>query len=224
MNKREAAVERLFSRLAPHYGLLNTVLTFGLHHLWRRFAVSRVPQGPGMTALDLCAGTGDFAAALLRTGTAVVAADLSAPMLAIARRRTRQRLPAVVADGFHLPFATGSFGAATVGFGLRHSQQELPVLLREIRRVLKPGAKLVVLELSHPPSPIWRWLTGLYMHALVPLVGAIVDAEAYRYLSESLHGYPDAPALRELLLESGFSACEYHLLTGGVVAVHVATA
>jgi demethylmenaquinone methyltransferase/2-methoxy-6-polyprenyl-1,4-benzoquinol methylase len=145
-------------------------------------------------------------------------------MLAIARRRTGGRLPAVVADAFHLPCADASFDGATVGFGLRHSQQDLPVLLRELRRVLRPGARLVVLELSHPPSPTWRWLTGLYMHSVVPMAGAVVDAEAYRYLSESLHGYPDAPALRQTLLECGFAMCTYYLLSGGIVAVHVAEA
>lgn len=224
MNKREAAVERLFSRIAPTYGVLNTVLTFGLHRLWRRYATRQVPQGPGVTALDLCAGTGDFAAALLRTGATVIAADLSAPMLTIARRRLARALPVVVANAFELPFASGRFDAVTIGFGLRHAQQDLPVLLREVRRVLRPSGKLVVLELSHPPAPLWRWLTGLYIHALVPVVGALVDAEAYRYLSQSLHGYPDAPTLQGLLLASGFAACEYRLLTGGIVAVHIATA
>lgn len=224
MNEREAAVERLFSRIAPNYGVLNTVLTFGLHRLWRRFATRKVPQGPGTTALDLCAGTGDFAVALRRTGTTVIAADLSATMLTIARRRSHGALPVVVADGFQLPFASGCFDAITVGFGLRHAQQDLPALLREVRRVLRDSGKLVVLELSHPPAPLWRWLTGLYIQALIPLIGAVVDAEAYRYLAQSLRGYPDAPTLQAMLLASGFAACEYHLLTGGIVAVHVATA
>jgi demethylmenaquinone methyltransferase / 2-methoxy-6-polyprenyl-1,4-benzoquinol methylase len=224
MNEREASVRRLFSRLAPHYALLNTVLTGGLHFLWRRVAVAAVPVSPGSLVLDVCAGAGDFAVALRRRGASVVAVDLAEPMLATARRRTGGEVPVVVGNVLELPFADAAFTAATVGFGLRHSESDLPRFLGEVRRVLRPDGTCVILELSHPPSPLWNRLTGLYVHHLVPLIGAFADAEAYRYLSRSLIGYPDAPALRRMLLEAGFAACQYRLLTGGVVAVHVATA
>lgn len=224
MNPREASVQRLFSRLAPYYGLLNSVLSLGLHHGWRRFALARVPATAGTLTLDLCAGTGDFALALQARGAAVIAADLSAPMLRFARRRAGGALPAVVANAFALPFPDACFAAATIGFGLRHSEDDLPALLREVRRVMRPGGTLVVLELSHPPHRLWRWLTGLYIHHLLPLIGAVVDREAYRYLANSLTGYPDAPQLAALLIGAGFAGCEYHWLTGGIAAVHIATA
>lgn len=224
MKAREASVQRLFSRLAPYYGLLNSVLSFGLHHLWRRFALAKVPTIPNGLHLDLCAGTGDFALAMRQRGVTVVAADLSAPMLQAARRRSGGTLPAVVANAFDLPFPPAAFATATIGFGLRHSEDELPAFMAEVRRVMRSGATLVVLELSHPPNRLWRWLSGLYIHYALPLIGAFVDREAYRYLSNSLNGYPNAPQLAALITEAGFSHCEYHWLTWGIAAVHVATA
>lgn len=222
MTAREAAVRRLFARLAPHYALLNSVLSFGLHKLWRRLAMRQVPNVQNQRVLDICAGTGDFALDLQRRGAQVVGVDLAEPMLAIARRRCGPAFAAVVGDVFQLPFADDQFAAATLGFGLRHSEQDLPQLLAEVCRVLAPGATLVVLELSHPPNRLWNWLTGLYIQRLLPLIGATVDPEAYRYLAKSLHGYPNAEELRAVLLGAGFASCEYRLCLGGVAAVHIA--
>jgi len=220
---REAAVQRLFSRLAPRYGLLNTVLTFGLHKLWRRTAMASVPVGDGLRALDVCAGTGDFSLALLRRGMNVTAVDLSAEMLTVARRRAGNRLAAVIGDALHLPIASASADCVTVGFGLRHCEDDLPLLLAELRRALKPGGVAVVLEMSHPPNRIWRQLVNLYLHTAVPLIGRLVDAEAYEYLGRSVRNYPDAPTLRAMLLDAGFDECWFRLVSGGVAAVHVAS-
>ena len=221
MNPREDAVRSLFSRIASHYDLLNTIISLGLHKLWRRQAVRLLGAQPGWLCLDVASGTGDFALSVQRTGAEGVALDMTAEMLRIARERLLY-LKAVLADAFRLPFADVTFDALTIGFGLRHSREDLPVLLAELRRVLKPGGRLVSLELSHPPSRCWDWLTGLYIHLLLPIIGGLVDRPAYDYLSRSLHGYPGAPELADLFVAAGFARCDFHRLTGGVAAIHVA--
>lgn len=222
MTEREAAITALFSRIAPGYDLLNTVISLGLHHGWRRRAVQALAPEPHWRCLDLCAGTGEFARALLPRCRQVVAADLSLPMLRRAQQRCGASLSAVVADGFALPFPTATFDCVTNGFGLRHCGSDLPAFLSETRRVLRPGGRLLILELSHPPSSLWRRLTRLYIHGLLPLIGGLYDRQAYAYLSRSLAHYPDAAGLRQHLLAAGFSACDVIPLLGGVAAVHVA--
>jgi demethylmenaquinone methyltransferase/2-methoxy-6-polyprenyl-1,4-benzoquinol methylase len=222
MTEREAAIAALFTRIAPGYDLLNTVISLGQHRGWRRRAVQALDPEPHWRCLDLCAGTGEFARALLPRCRQVVAADLSLVMLRRARQRCGGSLPAVVADGFALPFPTATFDCITNGFGLRHCETDLPAFLAESRRVLRPGGRLMILELSHPPSPLWRRLTGLYIHGLLPLIGGLYDRQAYAYLSRSLAHYPDAEGLRQQLLAAGFSSCKIIPLLGGVAAVHVA--
>lgn len=221
MNPREQAARRLFARIAGYYDLLNTVITFGLHKGWRRRAVRLVEAAPGLRCLDVCAGTGDFCRAL-PGGAEVTALDMTPEMLAIARRRCGPALQIVLGDALHLPFADGSFDRLTLGFGLRHSESDLPLLLQELARVTAPGGWLVCLEMSHPPGRLWRLLSGLYVHLLLPVIGGLYDRAAYRYLSESLTWFPDAPGLARLLTDAGFAHCDYHLLTGGVAAIHVA--
>jgi len=221
MNPREHAVRSLFSRIASHYDLLNTILSFGLHRLWRRRAMRMLEAQPGWLCLDVASGTGDFARSVLRTGANVVALDMTPEMLQVARRRV-PHLKTVIADAFKLPFADATFDAVTIGFGLRHSREDLPLFLAELRRVLRPGGRCVSLELSHPPNRLWDRLSSFYIHLLLPVIGGFVDREAYDYLSRSLHGYPAAPELANLFLAAGFSRCDFHLLTGGVAAVHLA--
>jgi demethylmenaquinone methyltransferase/2-methoxy-6-polyprenyl-1,4-benzoquinol methylase len=221
MTPRELAVRSLFSRIASHYDLLNTVLSFGLHKLWRRGTMRLLDAQPGWLCLDVASGTGDFARSVLRTGAGVVALDMTPAMLRVARERTPD-LKAVLADAFKLPFADGTFDALTIGFGLRHSREDLLLFVAELGRVLKPGGRLVSLELSHPPNRLWDWLSGLYIHLLLPIIGGFVDRPAYDYLSRSLHGYPGAPELADLFMAAGFARCDFVRLAGGVAAVHVA--
>lgn len=222
MTKREAAITALFTRIAPGYDLLNTLISLGQHRGWRRRALQALAPQPHWRCLDLCAGTGDFARALQPRCRQVVAADLALAMLRRARQRCSGELAAVVADGFALPFPTATFDCITNGFGLRHCGNDRPAFLAESRRVLRPGGRLMILELSHPPSPWWRRLTGLYIHGLLPLIGGLYDRQAYAYLSRSLAQYPAAEGLRQQLLAAGFSTCDVLPLLGGVAAVHVA--
>jgi len=222
MNPREVAVRKLFSRIAPFYDLVNGVITFGLHKPWRRRATRMLAAQPDWLCLDVCAGTGDFAVAAQREGCRAIAFDMTPEMLAVARTRSPEPLEVVMGDALRLPFGAAAFDCVTLGFGLRHSKEDLPVLLRELARVTKPGGRLVSLEMSHPPNRLWRFLSNLYVHLLLPVIGGVYDRDAYLYLSKSLRDFPDAPGLARMLTEAGFTTCEYKLLTGGVAAVHLA--
>lgn len=233
MKAREHGVRRLFSRIATQYDLLNSIISFGLHKPWRRRTLQLLdarlegpngegaPSGPPL-CLDVAAGTCDFAIALHRRGIRTIALDMTPPMLEMGRRR-QSDLPIVVADAFAMPFPDATFDYMTAGFGFRHAKEDLPLLLGEMRRVLKPGGRCVSLELSHPPNRLWDRLSSLYIHAILPIIGGFVDRPAYEYLSDSLHGYPDAPGLASTFLQAGFDHCDYHLLAGSVAAIHVAT-
>lgn len=224
MRPRERAVRELFARIAGYYDPLNTIISFGLHGRWRRATLQALAPQAGCLCLDLAAGTGDLAMAVQRLGGRPVALDLTPEMLQVARRRSGGALPLLVGDAFALPFKDATFDCATLGFALRHSREDLPELLSELRRVIKPGGRVASLELSHPPNRLWRFLSGLYVRMALPLIGGLWDRAAYRYLAESLEGFPDAPALAQLFVEAGFARCEYALLAGGNAAIHAAEA
>lgn len=222
MNPRETSVRKLFSRIARYYDVLNGVISFGLHRGWRRQAMRMLAPQRDWLCLDVCSGTGDFALSAQAAGCRAIAFDMTPEMLAVARRRSQGTLETVIGDALHLPFEDSSFDCITLGFGLRHSKEDLPVLLRELARVMKPGGRLVSLELSHPPNRLWRFLSNVYIHLFLPVIGGVYDRDAYLYLSKSLADFPDAPALAQMLRDAGFSQCEYRLLTGGVAAIHLA--
>lgn len=223
MTNRELAVRKLFARIAPYYGLLNTILSLGLHKSWRRKAMVMLALKPGERCLDVCSGTGDLALAVQARGGKVIALDMTAEMLQVAQKRAGGTLDVVMGDALCLPFADDSFDCVTLGFGLRHSEGDLPTLLTELARVVKPGGRLMSLELSHPPNRSWRMLSNLYIHMLLPVIGGLYDREAYHYLSQSIEEFPNAADLAEVLVEAGFAHCDYKLLSGGIAAVHLAT-
>lgn len=222
MKPRELGAQRLFARIAPHYDLLNTIISFGLHSGWRRHTLRLLAPRPGDLCLDVASGTGDFAVRLARLGARPVALDMTLEMLAVARQRA-PGLWIVAGDAFALPFPDATFDCLTAGFGFRHAREDLPLILAELRRVLKPGGRCACLELSHPPQRLWRWLTGLYIRMLLPIIGSFVDRDAYQYLGASLQGYPNAEQLADLFAQVGFGRCTYELLAGGVAAIHVAS-
>ncbi len=218
----------MFGRIAHRYDLMNALMTFGMDSRWRA-AAARAAQPAGGIALDLATGTGDLALALVGAGARRVAGvDFSLEMLARAQAKVagshdhQGRIGLLAGDALRLPFADEAFDCATNGFLLRNVV-DLPATFSELWRVLKPGGRLVCLEITHPPAalaPLFR----LYLEGAVPIVGGLVsgDPTAYRYLPASLRPFPDSRRLAELLRDAGFSDVHYRLLGLGTVALHVA--
>jgi demethylmenaquinone methyltransferase/2-methoxy-6-polyprenyl-1,4-benzoquinol methylase len=221
-------VREMFAAIAPRYDATNKLLTAGADEGWRKRAVAELAAPHAARILDLCCGTGDLAFHLTRHDPTleITGADFCAPMLAGARARARRedragRTSFVEADVMALPFADASFDGATMGFSMRNVV-DIVATLREARRVLKPGARFVNLDVSKAPNPIFRRLFNLYFYGLVPLLGGIVGGSkpAYRYLPNSLTNYPDADELAERFRSAGFSDVRYVRAGGGAVAIH----
>lgn len=228
---KRAYVRRIFSSIAPRYDLLNHLLSFNIDRRWRRLAIGALgwERSPRGVYLDLCAGTLDVAAELARCGGfsgRVIGADFAEPMLRAGLRKVEgQRVDVVVADALELPVSDASIDGAIVAFGVRNLPALAPGLL-EVRRVLAPGARLVILEFSTPPSALVRGVYHAYFHRLLPLVGGLVSGHrtAYRYLPESVRGFPTAEGLADLLHRCGFGTVQWRQLTFGIAALHVASA
>lgn len=215
-------VRSMFDRIAPVYDLMNRLMTAGLDQRWRRLTV-RLVVSPGDRVLDACCGTGDLAIAARRAGAReVVGLDFSEPMLERARRKEPD-LEWVHGDLLELPFPDASFDGATVGFGVRNVA-DLERGLAELRRVLRPGARLGILEITRPRGPL-RVFYKLWFDVLIPLAGKILPGgKAYTYLPASVRRFPGPDALAELLRAQGFGEVSYRRLGGGIVALHTGTA
>ncbi len=214
----------MFGRVAARYDLANTVLSGGMDFLWRRQAAAIVRGWQPRRLLDLATGSGVLASSLQRAcpTTKVVGADFSLPMLRRAREAGRlQRL--AVADAMHLPFGDGVFDAVTVGFGLRNMPSYRGAL-EEMRRVLRPGGHVLILDFS-VPSGWWRGLYRIYLHRCLPRIAALVsgEKEAYEYLAESIERFPRGEGMRALLTRSGYGSATAQELTGGIVSLYTAT-
>jgi demethylmenaquinone methyltransferase/2-methoxy-6-polyprenyl-1,4-benzoquinol methylase len=216
------AVRSMFDRIAPVYDAMNRVMTMGLDLRWRRLGARAVVR-PGDSVLDAACGTGDFAVADLRAGAArVVGLDFSPRMLERARRKAPQ-VEWVEGDLLALPFADAAFDAATVGFGVRNVA-DLELALRELRRVVRPGGRVAILEITRPRGPL-RPFYSLWFDRVVPLLGkALPGGAAYSYLPASVRRFPAAGALAALMREAGFAQVRYRLLAGSIVALHTGEA
>jgi len=221
-------VREMFSAIAPRYDVLNHVLSLNMDRLWRRRAVRLLgwARNPTGRYLDICAGTLDLAAELTRQPTfsgEVVGVDFALPMLERGRRKAEHIAP-VNGDALALPFPAGTFDGATVGFGVRNLAS-LDAGLGEAARVLKSGARLVVLEFTTPRTQPLRGAYLRYFCRLLPLIGRRVSkhTDAYSYLPESVLAFPDPDGLSGRLREAGFERVAYDLLLGGICAVHVGT-
>jgi demethylmenaquinone methyltransferase/2-methoxy-6-polyprenyl-1,4-benzoquinol methylase len=214
-------VRRMFDRIAPVYDVMNRVMTAGLDLRWRRIAAEAVVR-PGDRVLDACCGTGDLAAACVRAGGNVTGLDFSPRMLA----RARRKLPAVTwveGDLLALPFSDGAFAAATVGFGVRNVA-DLPRGIAELRRVLAPGGRLAVLEITMPRGPLAPFYR-VWFDRIVPLLGKLLEGgAAYSYLPASVRRFPGPEDLKRVLEEAGFGGVEYRTFAGGIVALHTGAA
>jgi demethylmenaquinone methyltransferase/2-methoxy-6-polyprenyl-1,4-benzoquinol methylase len=218
-------VREMFGRIAGRYDLVNTIMTGGVDAVWRRRAVDNLDVASNASLIDLCCGTGaltrDCAAKAPRGR--VIGIDFTPEMLEIARANTKE--PNVTyreGDVLDLPFGDAEFDGATMGFSMRNVV-DVGACLREVARVLKPGATFVNLEVSKPPNPLWRRAFYLHFYGIVPLIGKIVggDAAAYRYLPQSLVNFPDADRLAVLFAGNGFEHVRYIRLMGGIATLHL---
>jgi demethylmenaquinone methyltransferase / 2-methoxy-6-polyprenyl-1,4-benzoquinol methylase len=214
-------VRRMFDRIAPVYDAMNRIMTAGLDRRWRRLTARSV-AAPGTRVLDACCGTGDLAIACAREGAVVTGLDFSERMLERARRKAPE-LEWVRGDALALPFADATFDGTTVGFGVRNVE-DIERGLRELRRVLRPGGRVGILEITVPRgllSPFYR----LWFDGVVPLLGKVLPGgSAYTYLPASVRRFPGPDELAELMRGAGFGAVEYRLLAGGIVALHTGAA
>ena len=222
-------VRGMFDRIAGVYDLMNSAMTAGLHHQWRERAVDRVNVGPGSDALDVCCGTGDLALALRRRigpDGRVVGCDFSEPMLDLARQKSGEEGLAVEfgwADALDLPYGDKSFDAVTVGFGARNLA-DLEKGLAEMARVLRPGGRLAILEITRPQREPLSTFYSLWFDRMVPVLGAVAgDQDAYSYLPESVRSFPEPEALAAMIDGAGFNEIRWLLLAGGIIAIHSAT-
>jgi demethylmenaquinone methyltransferase/2-methoxy-6-polyprenyl-1,4-benzoquinol methylase len=210
-------VRAMFDRIAPVYDVMNRVMTVGLDRRWRRITARSVVR-QGDTVLDAACGTGDLAIACARAGGDVTGLDFSGRMLERARRKAPQ-LRWVQGDMLALPFPDESFDAATVGFGVRNVA-DLELSLRELGRVLRPGGRVGVLEITQPRGAL-RIFYSLWFDRIVPLVGRLLPGgSAYTYLPASVKRFPGAEDLAALMREAGFADVGYRLFAGGIVALH----
>jgi len=213
----------MFDRIAGVYDLMNSVMTAGLHHRWRSRAADLANVSPGDRVLDVATGTGDLAVELARRGCEVVGSDFSERMLELAREKAPD-ISFEHGNALDLPYADDEFDAATVGFGARNFS-DLPQGLREMTRVVRPGGRVVILEITTPQRPPLSWFFRLWFDRLVPLLGRVAgDPDAYSYLPNSVRRFPDARGLGAAMAAVGLIDVRWIVTAGGIIAIHAGTA
>lgn len=230
-DEKEKKVAEVFHSVAENYDLMNDLLSFGIHRLWKRYTVELSQVRPGNQVLDLAGGSGDLTRLLAnKVGEQglVVLADINAAMLNVGRDRLInaglfKNINYVQGNAQYLPFANNSFHCITMGFGLRNVTDK-DEALRSMYRVCKPGGKLLILEFSTPAIPGLKSVYDWYSFNILPKIGKIFaqDESSYQYLAESIRMHPNQETLKEMITAAGFSDCHYHNLSGGIVALHVA--
>jgi demethylmenaquinone methyltransferase / 2-methoxy-6-polyprenyl-1,4-benzoquinol methylase len=224
LDKQPSDVQRMFDAVARRYDITNDVLSMGQDRRWRTAVVDAVDARPGEKVLDLAAGTGTSSEPFAARGAVVVPCDFSLGMLAVGKR-ARPALPFTAGDATRLPFADGTFDAVTISFGLRNVVDPLAGL-REMRRVTRPGGRLVVCEFSHPTYAPFRTVYLEYLMKALPAIARAVSSspDAYVYLAESIRAWPDQPGLAAMLADAGWRSPAWRNLSGGIVALHRALA
>ena len=221
-------VREVFDSVADNYDLMNDLMSFGIHRLWKRFAINMAGLKPGQQVLDLAGGTGDLTrlmAPAVGPSGHIVLSDINAAMLENGRRRLLDKgvsgnVTFALANAEQLPFADNRFDLVTMAFGLRNVTDKQRAL-STIFRTLKPGGRLLVLEFSKPVAAL-KPVYDFYSFNVLPKLGQLIarDAPSYRYLAESIRMHPDQPTLQAMMEQAGFERCDYHNLTGGIVAIH----
>lgn len=227
--KKRELVGAVFDSVADRYDIMNDLMSFGIHRIWKRFTINQTGVRAGNSVLDLAGGTGDLAVKLSeRVGADgnVVLADINRSMLAVGRDRLIDsgivgNVHYLQTDAEQLPFTANSFHCVTMAFGLRNVTDKQRAL-NSIFSSLRPGGRLLVLEFSKPVLPLLSRAYDAYSFSALPAMGKLVagDAESYRYLAESIRQHPDQETLLGMMVSAGFERCEYHNLSGGIVALH----
>ena len=228
-DSKAGMVRGVFDSVASRYDLMNDLMSGGIHRLWKRFTIELSAARPGQTVLDIAGGTGDLAARFSRLvgpEGKVILADINAAMLEVGRDRLIDKgatgnIEVVQANAQALPFEDNSIDCITIAFGLRNVTDK-DMALRSMLRVLRPGGRLLVLEFSKPTSPLLGKVYDQYSFQILPAMGRLIaqDADSYRYLAESIRKHPDQETLLDMMRDAGFAECQYHNMTGGIVAVH----
>lgn len=228
-NEKADKVADVFHSVADKYDLMNDLMSFGVHRLWKHYTIRLSKVKAGQRVLDIAGGTGDLTAKFSRMvgdEGEVVLADINASMLQVGRGRLLDRgiagnVKFVQANAECLPFPDNYFDVISIAFGLRNVTH-IDQALKSMYRVLKPGGQLLVLEFSKAKAPGLRPVYDAYSFRVLPAIGKLVanDEESYRYLAESIRMHPDQETLKSMMEEAGFDRCEYHNLTGGIVALH----
>ncbi len=227
---KETLVGDVFSSVASSYDIMNDLMSFGVHRLWKRFAVSQSGLRPGDQVLDVAGGSGDLSrrfAKQVGCSGKVVLTDINADMLAQGKANMIDagfvgNVEYAVANAENLEFADDRFDCVAISFGLRNVTRK-EAALKSMVRVLKPGGRLLVLEFSKPVTPVLGKIYDLYSFSAIPKIGKLIagDEESYKYLVESIRKHPDQEALRNMMLEAGCDEVRYHNLSGGIVALHL---
>ena len=227
--EKASLVGEVFTSVASRYDIMNDLMSAGVHRLWKRFTIELSAVRPGHRVLDLAGGTGDLASKFSRLvgpEGEVILSDINASMLSTGRDKQTDNgncgnIQYVQGDAQYLPFEDNYFDCITIGFGLRNVTDK-DRALRSMFRVLKPGGRLLVLEFSKPNNPLLSKIYDTYSFKILPKIGKLIaqDEESYRYLAESIRMHPDQETLKGMLEDAGFADCDYHNMTGGIVAVH----
>lgn len=229
VEEKQAKVADVFHSVAAKYDLMNDLMSFGVHRLWKRITIDLSGARRGNRILDLAGGTGDLTkkfSKIVGPEGQVVLADINSSMLNVGRDRLADQgyvgnIDYVQANAECLPFEDNSFDVITIAFGLRNVTDK-DAALRSMARVLKPGGRLLVLEFSKPTNPLMSKLYDMYSFSALPAMGKLVtnDSESYKYLAESIRMHPDQETLRGMMEQAGLVRCSYHNMTSGVVALH----
>lgn len=227
-NDKANLVAGVFRSVAGHYNLMNDVMSFGMHRLWKYFTIHEAQIRPGQKILDVASGTGDLVKAFAKqvgpTGK-VIMTDINEAMLKVGRDLLLNEgivdIACIQADAEQLPFVDRYFDCVSIAFGLRNVTNKMTAL-SSMYRVLKPGGKLLILEFSHPTLPILSRLYDLYSFKIIPKMGEWIaqDKESYQYLVESIRQHPNQETMKNMMIEAQFEDVAYHNLCGGVVALH----
>ncbi|MCP4136063.1 MAG: ubiquinone/menaquinone biosynthesis methyltransferase [bacterium] len=220
--ERKRFIRRMFDSIVPTYDLLNRLLSMGIDTRWRKAVIRKAGDLRSTAVLDTCCGTGDLSKLFRKAGAALVSLDFSVPMLVKGRSQGWLGPEVVAADASNLPFKAGTFRFCTIAFGIRNIP-DIDMFVRESARVLEPGGKLIILELTRPENPVVAFFYRFYLGTLLPVIGGIVSGkkEAYRYLSETISTFIDPPELAALLKRNGFPEVEREKKAFGIATIYV---